>query len=81
MGITLESIWNKAQRLSAADRLALSRKLRESVTESESSRRKRVAAEIDKFFGGWKDDARTTEEIMAQIREGRTKNTFPNSLL
>ena len=30
--------------------------------------KKRVASEIDRFFGGWKDDPRTTEEIMQQIR-------------
>lgn len=80
MGITIESIWNKAQRLSAADRLALSRKLQESVNEDEKSRCKRVASEIDKFFGGWSNDERTTDQIIQQIHEGRTQNTFPASL-
>lgn len=80
MGITIDSVWNKAQRLSAVDRLALSRMLQESVRETELDRRKRVASEIDKFFGGWNHDERTTEEIKAQIRGGRTKNTFPKSL-
>jgi hypothetical protein len=38
--------------------------------------KERVASEIDKFFGGWSEDPRTTDEIMQQIREGRTKNTY-----
>ena len=77
MGISIESIWSKAQRLSASERLALSRRLRESVNESDVERQKRTASEIDRFFGGWNNDPRTTEEIMQQIREGRTANTFP----
>lgn len=77
MGISIESVWSKAQRLSASDRLALSRRLRESVNEPDSVRQARVASEIDRFFGGWSNDPRTTDEIMQQIREGRTKNTYP----
>ena len=77
MGISIESVWSKAQRLSASDRLALSRRLRESVNETDSVRQARVASEIDRFFGGWSDDPRTTDEIMQQIREGRTENTYP----
>lgn len=80
MGITMESVWNKAQRLSAADRLVLTHRLQESLRENEEMRRKRVASEIDRFFGGWSHDERTTAEIMAQIRAGRTKNSFPKSL-
>lgn len=80
MGISIESVWNKAQRLSAADRIALSRRLQNSVRETEELRRKRVASEIDSFFGGWSQDGRTTDEIMYQIRKGRTKNSFPESL-
>lgn len=64
-------------RLSASDRLALSRRLRESVNETDSVRQARVASEIDRFFGGWSDDPRTTDEILQQIREGRTENTYP----
>ena len=75
MGISIDSIWNKAQRLSASERLALSRKLRDSVSESDVERQERTASEIDRFFGGWNEDPRTTEEIMQQIREGRTANT------
>ena len=78
MGISIDNIWAKAQRLSPSERLALSRRLAESVTETEDARRERVAKEMDKFFGGWADDERTTDEIMAQIRAGRTKNTYPN---
>jgi hypothetical protein len=77
MGISIDSIWSKAQRLSASDRLALSRRLRESVNESDIERQERTASEIDRFFGGWSDDPRTTEEIMSDIRSGRTENTFP----
>ena len=77
MGISFDSIWSKAQRLSASERLALSRKLRESVNESDVERQERTASEIDRFFGGWNEDPRTTEEIMQQIRDGRTANTFP----
>ena len=77
MGITIDSIWSKAQRLSASDRLALSRRLRESDNETDSARQARVASEIDRFFGGWSNDPRSTDEIMQQIREGRTKNTYP----
>lgn len=77
MGISLDSIWSKAQRLSPSERLALSRRLRDSVNETEAARQERVAAEIDRFFGGWSNDPRTTEEIMSDIRSGRTENTFP----
>lgn len=77
MGISIDSIWSKAQRLSASERLALSRKLRESVNESDVDRQVRTASEIDRFFGGWSEDPRSTEEIMQQIREGRTANTYP----
>ena len=77
MGISLDSIWSKAQRLSASDRLALSRRLRESVNETDSERQERVASEIDRLFGGWSNDPRTTDEIIQQIREGRTENTYP----
>ena len=80
MGITLDSIWNKAQRLSPADKLTLSRMLQSSLNETEADRRKRVASEIDKFFGGWNCDGRSTDEIMKQIREGRTENSFPAHL-
>ena len=77
MGISIESVWSKAQRLSASDRLALSRRLRESVNEPDGVRQARVASEIDRLFGGWSNDPRTTDEIMQQIREGRTENTYP----
>ena len=66
MGISVESIWSQAQRLTASERLTLSRRLRESVSETEAARRQRVATEIDRFFGGWSDDPRTTEEITEQ---------------
>lgn len=77
MDISVDSIWSQAQRLTASERLALSRRLRESVNETEADRRERVASEIDRFFGGWSEDPRTTEEIMEKIRAGRTENTFP----
>ena len=44
---------------------------------TDSSRHEHVASEIDRFFGGWIDDPRTTEEMMEQIRAGRTGNTYP----
>lgn len=68
MEISVDSIWNQAQRLSPDDRLALFRRLRESVTETEAARRERVASGIDSFFGGWKDDPRSTEEIMNGLK-------------
>jgi len=74
MGISIDSIWSQAQRLSASERLALSRRLRDSVSETEADRRERVASEIDRFFGGWSNDPRSTNEIMEQIRTGRTAN-------
>lgn len=77
MGITVDSIWSLAQRLSASERLALSRRLSESVNETETDRRLRVASEIDRFFGGWSSDPRSTDEIMEQIRAKRTENTYP----
>lgn len=80
MDTTIESVWNKAQRLSAADRLALSHKLLESVRETENERRNRVATEIDKFFGGWRHDERSTDEIMSQIRASRTKNNLHTTI-
>ncbi len=77
MGITVDSLWSQAQRLSESERLTLLRRLRESVGESETARRERVESEIDRFFGGWSDDPRTTDEVMNHIRAGRTANTFP----
>ncbi len=76
MGITVESIWNQAQRLTDRERLVLSRRLSRSVSETEQARRKHTASEIDRFFGGWSDDPRSTDEIMSQIRSGRTTNTY-----
>lgn len=35
MGISIDNVWAKAQRLSPSERLALSRRLAESVTETE----------------------------------------------
>lgn len=78
MGTTIDNVWAKAQRLTPSERLALSRRLAESVTETEAARRTRVAKEMDLFFGGWANDERSTDEIMAQIRAGRTKNTYPD---
>ena len=78
MGTTIDNVWAKAQRLSPSERLALSRRLAESVSETETARRTRVTKEMDLFFGGWANDERTTDEIMAQIRAGRTKNTYPS---
>ncbi|MBO7571589.1 MAG: hypothetical protein J6T48_05480 [Bacteroidales bacterium] len=77
MGITIDDVWTKAQRLSPSERLALSRRLAESVTETEEERQERVAMEMEQFFGGWADDERSTEEIIMQIRAGRTENTYP----
>ena len=77
MGITVDSIWSQAQRLTATERLTLSRRLRESVRETKTARRERVASEIDRFFGGWSKDPRTTEEITEHIRAKRTSNTYP----
>ena len=34
---------------------------------AKKSKQEQVATEIDRFFGGWKDNPRTTEEIM-QLR-------------
>ena len=73
---TVESIWIKAQRLSPSERLALSRRLKDSITETKAERECRVAREIDGFFGGWCNDGRTTEEIMSQIRSRRTENNY-----
>ena len=47
------------------------------VNEIDSVRQARVASEIDRFFDGWSDDPRTTDEILQQIREGRTENLYP----
>ena len=72
MGISIDSIWSQAQRLTAKERLTLSHRLRESVNETESARRERVASEIDRFFGGWSNDPRTTEEITEQYYRTRS---------
>lgn len=77
MGTTIEDVWAKAQRLSPSEKLALSRRLVESVTETEEERCECVAMEMEQFFGGWENDERDKEEIMAQIRAGRTENTYP----
>lgn len=77
MEITVDNIWAKAQRLTPSDRLVLSRRLSESLTETEAERRARVEKEMPRFFGGWSHDPRSTEDVMNRIRAGRTKNTFP----
>lgn len=78
MTVSVDSLLAKARTLSESDRLLLSRRLRESVRETEIVRKKRAAQEIDAFFGGWRDDPRTSEEMMEDIRQARTSNTFPN---
>ena len=77
MTVSVDSIWAKAKTLSASDRLLLSRRLRESVSETEAARKDRAAREIDAFFGGWSEDPRSTEGIIDSIRQSRTTNTFP----
>jgi hypothetical protein len=42
---------------------------------AKKSKQEQVATEIDRFFGGWKDDPRTTEEIM-QLRSKKIGVTF-----
>lgn len=76
MSITLNGIWAHAWRLSLEDRRTLSKMLADSLEESESDRKRRAAADIDKFFGGWANDPRSAEELMSEIRESRTKNTL-----
>ena len=70
-----DNVWTKAQHLSPSECLALSCRLTESVAETEAARRERVAKEMDQFFCGWTEDEHPTDEIMAQIRVGRTTNT------
>ena len=77
MRVSVESLWIMARTLSNSDRILLSRKLRESVKETEEARRERAAKEINAFFGGWSNDPRTSEEMMNDIRQARTTNTFP----
>lgn len=71
MGISIDSVWAQAQRLTPGDRMTLSRRLFESVGETETERKERVAKEMSNFFGGWSHDDRSTEEIVQQIRAGR----------
>ena len=77
MTVSVDSIWAKAKTLSESDRLLLSRRLRESVSETEAARKDRAAREIGAFFGGWSEDPRSTDDIMNSIRQARTTNTFP----
>jgi hypothetical protein len=76
MKVTVNSLWSQAQYLSSDEKIALSDLLLESVSLSEEERKKRAAEKIDRFFGGWSCDTRSTEEIMSQIRNGRTQNTY-----
>ena len=50
----------------------------ESVNETDSVRQARVASEIDRFFGGWSEDPRTTDEIMHQ---GKMKTQLADILM
>ena len=77
MTVSVENLWTMARTLSTSDRMLLSRKLRESVRETAEARRERAAEEISAFFGGWSNDPRTSDEIMNDIRQARTTNTFP----
>ena len=76
MEVTVDSLWRQAQHLNPDERIALSKLLLESDALSEDEKKKRAAEEIDRFFGGWSCDTRSTEEIMAQIRCGRTQNSY-----
>ena len=67
MGVSIDEIWAKAQRLTPGERLTLSRRLIDSITEDEADRRVRVENEINRFFGGWCVDERSTEDIISQI--------------
>lgn len=81
MEISVDSLWAKAQYLTSDEKIALSNLLLESVFSTEEERKKYAAEKIDRFFGGWSSDERTTEEIMEQIRNGRTKNTYPQNCI
>ena len=76
MGASFDTIWDNAKKLSERERLDLSRRLLESLTETAISRQKHAAEEIDLFFGGWKDDDRSTDTIISQIRSSRTQNAY-----
>ncbi len=76
MDISVNTLWAQAQQLSRDEKIALSNLLLESVMMSEDDSKKRAAEEIDRFFGGWSCDNRSTEEIMSQIRNGRTQNSY-----
>lgn len=46
------------------------------ILEDILSKRTSCSSNIDSFFGGWKEDERTTEEILSQIHNKETKNKF-----
>ena len=50
----------------------------ERVNETDSVRQERVASEIDRFFGGWSDDPRTTDEI---VQQGKLKTLLADILM
>lgn len=76
MSITVDGVWAHAQRLSIEERRILFNLLLGSLKESEENRKSRAAVEIDRFFGGWSDDPRSSEERLLEIREARTSNTM-----
>ena len=76
MEVTVDSLWAQAQHLDYAERIALSNLLLGKVAATEVDHKKSAAEEIDRFFGGWNCDTRSTEEIMSQIRSGRTQNSY-----
>ena len=76
MEVTVDSLWAQAQHLDYAERIALSNLLLGTGTIAEIEQKKNAAEEIDRFFGGWNCDTRSTEEIMSQIRSARTQNSY-----
>jgi hypothetical protein len=75
--VTLDSVWASAQLLSERDRNILRRRLSNSISSKDEKERKTRLEELSSLAGSWKDDPRSTEDIISSIRSLRTINHVP----
>lgn len=75
VNITLDNVWANARLLSDKDKNILRERISDILNKKnmcDSSGR------LESLAGAWKDDPRSTEEIIASIRALRTANAVPS---
>ena len=74
--MTLDSVWADARLLSYADRSILNQRLKESLDAGEKEQKQERIQKLMFLAGSWRDDPRTAEEIMSDIKSMRTTNSM-----